>query len=348
MSKTPKHILVIRLSAMGDVAMSVPVVNTLVATHSEVKITILTRAFFAPFFSDIPNVTVFVPDLKKKHKGFLGIWKLSKELLKLNIDVVADLHDVLRSNILIQLLRLKGVPFQQIDKGRACKKALIDPKNKVFKLLKTTHERYANVFKGLGYGLSLQGGKALLRITLSSFVSDYIGDTEKKLIGIAPFAAHKGKMYPLEKMKEVISELSKNPDTTVLLFGGGKEEKQSLDKIAMQYDNVLNITGRFSFQEELALISNLDIMLSMDSGNGHLAAMYGVQVITIWGVTHPYAGFVPFNQPEENQILPDLEKFPLIPTSIYGNKYPVGYLDCFDTISIVTIVNTIKKRLKIN
>jgi len=348
MYKTPKHLLVIRLSAMGDVAMSAPIINTLVAKYPEVKITILTRAFFAPFFSNIPNVTVFVPDLKKKHKGFLGIWKLSKELLKLNIDAVADLHGVLRSNILIQLLRLKGVPFRQIDKGRNDKKALVGAKNKVFKPLKTTHERYADVFRGLGYDLNLKKRKSLSVQPLSDVVSEYIGGTEKKLVGIAPFAAHKGKMYPLAKMKKVISELSKDSGTTVLLFGGGKAEKLQLDKISNQYGNVLNITGAFSFQEELALISNLNLMLSMDSGNGHLAAMYGVEVITIWGVTHPYAGFVPVNQSSENQLIPDLEKFPLIPTSIYGNKYPDDYLKCFDTIATHTIVDKIKKRLKIN
>jgi len=333
---------------MGDVAMSVPVISTFVAAYPEVKITVITRAFFSPFFSDIPNVTVFVPDLQKKHKGFLGIWRLSKELLKLDIDAVADLHDVLRSNILIQLLRLKGIPFQQIDKGRADKKALINSKNKIFKPLKTTHERYADVFRSLGFDLNLKEAVILPKKELPKIVKNYIGETEKNLIGIAPFAAHKGKMFPLDKMEEVISELSKDTDRTILLFGGGKSEKLELDKIAEQYSNVLNVTGKFNFDEELALISNLGIMLSMDSGNGHLAAMFGVQVITIWGVTHPHAGFVPFNQPKENQLVPDLEKFPLIPTSIYGNKYPEGYLGCFDTISPSKIITEIKKRLKIN
>jgi ADP-heptose:LPS heptosyltransferase len=348
MSKLPKHILVIRLSAMGDVAMSVPVINAFVTEYPEVKITILTRAFFSPFFSDIPNVTVFVPDLNNKHKGFYGIWKLSKELLKLNIGAVADLHNVLRSNILIQLLRLKGIPFRQIDKGRAAKKALVRSENKILKPLKTSHERYADVFRGFGYNLILEEGKPLLKKPISGNILDYIGDTDKKLIGIAPFAAHEGKMYPLVKMEEVISELSKDADITILLFGGGKEEKVQLDEVTAEYSNVLNITGKFNLEDELTLISNLDVMLSMDSGNGHLAAMYGVEVISIWGVTHPYAGFVPFNQPEENQIVPDLNKYPLIPTSIYGNKYPEGYLKCFDTISPNKIIVEIKKRLKIN
>lgn len=347
MSKKIQHILVIRLSAMGDVAMSVPVISAFVDANPKVKITILTRDFFTPFFEDIPNVTVFCPDLKGRHKGFLGIRRLAKELAGLQIDAVADLHDVLRSNILIQLLRLKGIPFKQINKGRAEKKALTRATNKVFKPLKKTHNRYAEVFKKLGFHLDLSVyATRSVKKPLSPEICQYIGNTEKQLIGIAPFAAHEGKMYPLEEMEQVIKKLSK--EYHVLLFGGGKNEKEALRKIAVKYGDVVNITGQFSFKEELAIISNIDVMVSMDSGNGHLAAMFGVEVFTIWGVTHPYAGFTPFNQPEENQIIPDLTEFPLIPTSIYGNKYPEGYLKCFETISVKEIISKIENHLKAN
>lgn len=346
MPKSIQHILVIRLSAMGDVAMSVPVISAFVKANPTVKVTVLTRAFFAPFFEDIPNVTVFLPDLKGNHKGFLGIRKLAKELAELQIDAVADLHDVLRSNILIQLLRLKGIPFKKIDKGRSEKKALIATKIQPQNPLKSTHKRYVDVFKALGFSINITEDTVLKKVSISDAILKHINVSEKKLIGIAPFAAHEGKMFPLEKMKLVIEQLSKSHQ--ILLFGGGKTEKEQLDLIAENYSNVTNITNRFSFKDELSIISNLDLMLSMDSGNGHLAAMYGVQVITIWGVTHPYAGFVPFNQPEGNQILPDLTQFPLIPTSIYGNKYPEGYLRCYDTINIDDIVLKIENRLKIN
>ena len=62
---------------------------------------------------------------------------------------------------------------------------------------------------------------------------------------------------------------------------------------------MLNIAGKLSFKEELELIRSLDVMVSMDSGNAHLAAMQDVKTITLWGVTHPYAGFAPFHQPED-------------------------------------------------
>ena len=105
MSK-PKHILVIRLSAMGDVAMTVPVLRALVLQYPEVKITVVSRPFFQPFFDGIPNVNFFGVDLKESHKGFLGLLRLFSDLRKLNIDAVADLHNVLRSKVVRTLTAL--------------------------------------------------------------------------------------------------------------------------------------------------------------------------------------------------------------------------------------------------
>src|SRR5690606_16458555 len=112
-----------------------------------------------------------------------------------------------------------------------------------------------------------------------------------KWIGVAPFAAHKSKMYPLELMKQVIEALSK--DYKVILFGGGKKEMAVLNDFKRCFENVINTSGKFTIGEELDVMSNLDVMVSMDSGNAHLAAMLGVKVVTIWGVTHPFAGFAP-------------------------------------------------------
>ena len=86
-------------------------------------------------------------------------------------------------------------------------------------------------------------------------------------------------------------------------------------------------------------------MISMDSGNAHLAAMYGVKVITIWGVTHPFAGFAPFNQPKEYALLANNEKYPKIPTSIYGNKYPKDYINAAGSISPEKILKKVQRIL---
>ena len=108
--------------------------------------------------------------------------------------------------------------------------------------------------------------------------------------------------------------------------------------------NVVVVAGKLTLAKELQLISNLNLMLSMDSGNAHIAAMQGINVVTLWGATHPYAGFAPFNQPFENCLLADRNQFPLLPTSVYGNKTIVGYTDVMRSIlpnEVVKKVETI-------
>lgn len=336
MQDAPKHILVIRLSAMGDVAMTVNVLRAFTQQYPDVKLTVLTRAFFKPFFRDLKNVSVFHADVKHKHKGILGLYKLSKELKALKIDAVADLHNVLRSNILKTFLF--GIKTVQIDKGRAEKKALVSGQE--FKQLKTTHQRYADVFKTLGFPIDLSNPNFPEKKPLSKKVNETIGNAQKKRIGIAPFAAHESKMYPLDLMQEVIEQLAEK--YTVLLFGGGKRETQTLTYFESQEKGIINLAGKLTLDEELDVVSNLDVMLSMDSGNAHIAAMLGVKTMTIWGVTHPYAGFTPFNQPEDFCLLADRTQYPKIPTSVYGNKFPEDYKNAAGSIPVKTVVEKIQ------
>jgi len=147
----PKHLVVIRLSAMGDVAMTVPVLQVLTATYPELKITVVSRPFLKPLFKGLKNVSFFAVDLKHRHKGVLGLFQLFKELKSLNISAIADVHNVLRSKILRFYFGFTKVKTAQIDKGRAEKKALTRAENKIFKPLKSTPQRYADVFKELGF-----------------------------------------------------------------------------------------------------------------------------------------------------------------------------------------------------
>ncbi len=339
-----QHILVIRLSALGDVAMTVPILLALLQQYPRLKITVLTKGFFKPIFSKLPRTAVFEAEVNGKHKGILGIFKLYRELKKLEITVVADLHNVLRSNILKVLFGYGSNRFEQIDKGRAEKKALTAVKNKKFKPLKSTHQRYADVFVRLGYPIDLSNVLLLAREDLSISILDIVGKRDKKWIGIAPFAAFEGKRYPFGQMQEVVSILDKNVDSKIILFGGGTAEAKALD--ALLGENCINIVGKLGFSEELALISNLDIMVSMDSGNGHLAAMYGIPTLTLWGVTHPFAGFAPFGQDPNNALLADREQFPQIPTSVYGNKMPEGYQMAIASIPPTKVVGKIMAMLK--
>jgi ADP-heptose:LPS heptosyltransferase len=334
-----------RLSAMGDVAMTVPVLRAFVKQYPEVKVTVISRSFFEPFFKGMPNVSFFVFDEKRRHKGFIGLLQLFQDVKKLNIDAFADLHNVLRSQIIGTLFDLNKKKTAFTDKGREDKKALIRTQNKVFKPLDTVFERHVAVFEQLGFPLDLSNPVFPEKADLDKETASFIGTNKQKLIGIAPFAQYETKVYPLDLMQEVIHQLAENPAHKILLFGGGKKEIEILDALSKSRDNVINMAGKIGFQQEVQLISNLDVMVSMDSGNGHIAAIFGVKVITLWGSTHPYAGFSPFHQPTENALVSEREKYPMLPTSIYGNKIISGYQEAMRTIFPERIVSKVQSLL---
>ena len=328
-----KRILAIRLSALGDVAMTVPVLLAVARLNPETQFIFVTKAHFAPVLQRVENLRVHPFEAKGVHKGLGGLWRLRRELKEENFDCIADLHAVLRTHILKILYSFSGKPFRTLQKGRKEKRQLTSWNRKVFKPLKSTHERYSEVFRSLGYETSPTAGDVLMQEAWPGNFDDGFSQKRWIRIGVAPFAAHSGKCYPEQQMKSLIELLGKVPNLRLYLFGGGKQESEVLGKWEKTYAHCISVAGRISLSEELSLISNLRLMVSMDSGNGHLAAMYGIPVITIWGVTHPHAGFAPFNQPEENEILADREKFPAIPTSVYGNKAPKGYENAMETIA---------------
>lgn len=330
---------------MGDVAMTVPVILALVKQHPNVKVTLVSRPFFKPFFDTIPNVSFLSIHTRHRHKGLLGIYRLYKDLKKEHVEAIADLHNVLRSKIVRFLFSLSGKRIAYTDKGRDEKKALTSLDNKDFRPLKSMIERHVETFKKLGYTIDLSTPFFLKPLDLSESVKEILGDKNCKWIGIAPFAHYKSKTYPSDLMQQVITELSKEKPIKIALFGGGKHEKELLDKMAEGLENVYNFTKIISFEEELQLISNLDLMVSMDSGNAHIAAMYGVKTITLWGATHPYAGFMPYNQPMENCLVSDRTQYPLLPTSVYGDKKVEGYEDAMRTISVNDIIQKINSNL---
>ncbi|MEO5775958.1 MAG: glycosyltransferase family 9 protein [Flavobacterium sp.] len=324
---------------MGDVAMTVPVISAFVEQNPSAKITIVSRPFFKPFFDGIPNVDFFAVDVKGRHKGFPGLLKLYSDLKQLHIDAVADLHNVLRSQVIRTLFALSGKKVAFTDKGRAEKRALTRAENKIFKPIKSMVERHVDTFKKLGFSIDLSNPKFPEKAILSTEIIKITGEkANQNWIGIAPFAQYASKVYPQDLMHQVINELASDSNSKIFLFGGGNKEIEILNLFANGKENVINVAGKLKLQQELDLISNLNVMLSMDSGNAHMAAMLGIKVITLWGATHPFAGFAPFNQPLENCLVSDREKFPKLPTSVYGNKKVAGYQDAMRTISVESVV----------
>lgn len=331
-----------RFSAMGDVAMLVPVVANLARQYPNIRITVLSRGFARAMFENIAdNVGFMEADLKGENKGIKGLNRLYRRLQAKHFTVVADMHDVLRTKYLRMRFSMDCKKVKHINKHRKDKKLLCSGDKKYLKQLPTSFENYAEVLEKLGYPIKLSPitFNPSTDITLPSPFNEK-ADGEK-WIGIAPFAAHKGKIYPIEKMEKVIETITnKYNNVRACMFGGGKE-KEVLDSWAKKYPGCVNASGMLKgLSQELILMKNLDVMVSMDSANMHLASMVGTPVISIWGATHPYAGFMGWQQKEENSIQKPLE---CRPCSIFGNKEcSRGDYACLNTIEPEEVIKKIE------
>ena len=308
-----KKLLIIRFSALGDIAMTVPVVHDLALQYPDLEITLLSREMARPLFERMPdNVHFVAADLEGRHNGLLGLCRLWHDAHLNEFDYIADFHNVPRTWWLRTEACLRRKKVAKIDKGRKGKKALTRRDDKVLSQQATSFVRYAKVLEHLGF------------LTKPKFVSlDYSPYCERQKqpdewwVGIAPFAKHEAKKYPLTKMDEVIKALNERPGTTVFLFGGGTEEKELSQKLCMKYEHVKPARSPQGLKGELALMDQLDVMLSMDSANMHLASMVGTRVVSIWGGTHPFAGFLGWGQKPADCVQLEI---PCRPCSVYGNK----------------------------
>lgn len=318
------NVLITRFSAIGDVAMSVPVVYSTAMAYPSTRFIFLTRKSMTSIFLNRPeNLVVVGVDLKSpEYKGLRGVRRLFKELRDTyGIDAVVDLHDVLRTKYLRLLARLHSIPTAHIHKDRRGKRALTRKRHKLLLPLMSSRQRYSDTFSRLGMsahplfkGLFSDGAapaEAYAAITAPRPAGEH-------WIGIAPFAKHKGKIYPVEMMEEVVGKLVERPDTRIFLFGGGAAERETLQSWAERYERVRSLAGEHhGFGVELALLSNLDVVVSMDSANMHLASLVNIPVVSLWGATHPYCGFGGWRQDPDNTI-----QLPLTcrPCSVFGDK----------------------------
>lgn len=345
-----EHILVIRFSAMGDVAMVVPVVYSLAQQYPDVRITVLSRTFARPLFEDLaPNVNFMAADLKKEYHGIKGLNALYRRLAAKQFTAVADLHNVLRSEYLRLRFNIGHYRVEHINKHRKGRRRITAKNAKRLEQQPTSFENYVEVFKKLGYPVEIhfksifpEGEKGNLNMLPKGI---NVKNSFEQWIGIAPFAAHEGKVYPPRLTHQVIEQLLKKyPKARIFLFGRGKQEDQYFKEWCQIHPECLYVSHQLeSLHQELILMSHLDAMVSMDSSNMHLASLTGTPVVSVWGATHPYAGFLGWGQSTDNIVQIDLE---CRPCSIYGQK-PCrrGDYACMNGIAPETIVEKIENIL---
>lgn|SRR5574344_220152 len=334
-----KKIIIIRLSALGDVAMTIPVIYSLAKCYHQHQFIMVTRSFFSELFINHPkNLSLFIFDSENRHKGITGLARLLHDLNNLKPDMIADLHNIMRSWIIDFFFLITRKRVAIVDKDRHDRRLLLGH-NKI--QIRNYIIRYFDVFKKLELiaepdfsTIVPQGTETILRKEINETLS------KVKSVGIAPIARYKNKTYPINLMMDVIHKLIDN-GYHIFLFGSKSDSKNFLNSMQENLPQCTNLSGKLSIKEELSIISRLNVMISMDSANMHLASLTGTPVISLWGGTTPACGFLGYGQDPDNTICLNLD---CQPCSIAGaDKCPLHTLKCMTNIKPETIVEKVIK-----
>jgi ADP-heptose:LPS heptosyltransferase len=340
------HILVIRISAIGDVAMTIPVIYSAAKANPNDTFTVVTQAFLKPIFMHCPsNVEVVSINTKGREKKLSGLLRFAVALGRQDFDMVLDLHDVLRTKIIRNYFKFKCIPVFVYGKERTGRaKLTVQSDSKTITPLRPVVERYADVFRRAGLNYT-EAFTSLFQDVPADIakMETLVGRKSGKWIGIAPFAKHRGKIYPADKMEALIEALASQPNVDIFLFGGKGPEEIVINKFAQAHANVHSAVARYSLDTELSLISELDVLVSMDSANMHFASLVNTPVVSIWGATHPAVGFYGYHQDPANIVQATL---PCRPCSVFGDKACYkGTWECLEGLDVKVVIDKITKIL---
>lgn len=263
--------------------------------------------------SNVNNKSIFDFDERLKFIGIdfnskeKKIFQIAKKVRvvsgNINFNGVYDLHDVIRSKILCLLLSSKTDVTRVFEKQRSLKNKIISKKIRLQKL-KTSSERYLHCLK-----------KDFDKLDFSNISKSLnAGATKKNIIGIAPFSAHKSKIWPLSNYQKIINHFK---NFQFVIFAFGSQEQEDSKTYFLKNSNCSVIDGDINLNEQMELINDFKVFISMDSANMHLASLTSTKVVSIWGPTHPFLGFRPlFN--EEFIVQLSNEEYTERPISIFG------------------------------
>lgn len=318
-----RRVLAVRYSAIGDVAIAIPVLYSACACHPDVRFVMLTRSSLTSMWVNRPaNLEVIGID-ESSYRGLGGAKRLMRLLGEEPFSVVIDLQNDKATRALRLYCWLHHIHTVKFNNAQSHKHDLSRRTNKVMLPLASSRARYREAF--FKAGLPIDGHfNGLFGLHGKGDPKDFASvcapkpPKPHKWVGIAPFALYPEKEYPLEKMEEVIKSLAELPDTTIFILGGAGREEQKALEWAQKYPPVISMAGgHHHFNAELALMSHFDVLVTMDSVNMQLGSIANTPTISIWGATHHYCGSKGWHQSETDMIQLPL---PCRPCSMVGDK----------------------------
>jgi heptosyltransferase II len=347
MLESPGHILLVRLSSVGDILLSTPVAASLRARYPKARLTWLLDAGYEDLIRHNPNVDRVVTfDYLGRHRGPAGIRLLAEELRP--VDVVVDLQNKVRSVLLSMILRPEKRLALVKRKGMDVVRAILgqDP------IFQGPHQLVRNMMV-INEGAApdpktdFESGRLapLLRLDpKEEEAADQILDRDNasSWIGVIPGSRHRTKQWPVRHVA-ALSDLCCREGFRVVLLGGG-DDALLADRVSRLTKNKILIQTGGGLGRMAALISRCRAIVSPDSGPAHMAWALGVPVAVLFGPTSP-------DRWGPKGPLSEVVRLGLScsPCSNHGSDAcRLGTLECMEELQPLSVVQAVKRLIDLN
>ena len=320
--------LIIRLSSIGDIVLTTPVVRCLKEQVPDSEVHYLTKKAFYPVIRANPHID-------KIHMLENNLFFLIRELRKESYDYIIDLHRNVRS--LHVKLRLRSIAFS-VDKINFSRFLMI--RFKINRLPdKHIVDRYLETVRLFDVVNDGRGLEYFIPAEDEVNVSDLPPAFRNGYIALVAGAQHNTKQMPLEKMVRICQEL-KQP---LVLLGGIREKALGREIDSQTGDHVLNACGLYNINQSASLVRQSRLVITHDTGLMHIAAAFKKKILSVWGHTIPEFGMYPY-MPHPSSRIFQTHGLSCRPCTRTGKvKCPKGHFRCMNDIDEMEIVRTTEK-----
>ena len=327
--------LIIRLSSIGDIVLTTPVIRCLRKQYPDADIHFLTKYSFK-------NILAHNPYLNKIHTLGDSFELMLHELATEEYDYIIDLHHNLRT---LRIKRfLKNVRSFSFNKLNIEKFILTNFKINTLPKKHIVH-RNLDTVKLLGVkddGLGLDYFiPAMDNVKQDDIPTSHMHGYIAVVIG----AALATKKLPLHKLKDLCAAI----DHPIILLGGKEDYEDGKAIAAIDDVKVYNACGKFNLNESADLVKKSKLVITHDTGLMHIAAAFQKPIISIWGNTVPAFGMYPYYGKRSNMQFDvvEINKLWCRPCSKIGyKKCPLGHFKCMEKIAVNDIVNLVAQHLQ--
>lgn len=318
-----EKILVIRLSSLGDIILTTPVIRALKSKYPHLKIDFLVKESFVETVNHnkhLETVYTYEKDIDR--------------LLTVNYDFVLDLQNNRRSRIIVKKIK---APVQRFKKPQLKKFLLVNLKINLFKTIVPISKRYAENIEGIEVESPPELFTDAHVLTLPEiFVNG------NRTIGICPGSKHYTKMWPEDYYKN-LAQMLLDVGFNVVIFGGNSDIETGA-RISADVAGVINLTNENRLLETVQLMKHCDAVVCNDSGMMHTATAAGIKVLAIFGSTVREFGFAPFS---DKAVVVENKNLACRPCSHIGkNSCPNGHFRCMLDLTPEVVFEELKNLLE--